>query len=222
MHLNIVVSDEDRRKLRELAPRATIRVLPNGVDVERYSPGLEREEGLVFVGGTTWFPNRDALAFFHDDILPLIHQRGVRPQVLWIGSASPQDQTRFGRAEGLSLTGYVRDERPLMQGAACFIVPLRVGGGTRLKILNAWAMGKPVVSTSVGCEGLDARQGENILIADTSEEFAEAVIRVLHDPDLRRRLGSAGREVAKSRWSWKLIGRDMLEAYDGVLKGIPG
>lgn len=219
MDLNVAVSEEDRRAFRDLAPRARFTVFPNGVDVERYAPGPGDGEGLVFVGGTTWFPNRDALAFFHDEILPLLHARGERPPVRWIGSASEEDRAEFGGAEGLTLTGYVEDERPLMREAACFIVPLRVGGGTRLKILNAWAMGLPVVSTTIGCEGLNARDGENILVADTAEEFAEAVTRVTHDPALRDRLARAGREVAVSHYSWDVIGKRMVEAYQAVLEG---
>lgn len=220
--LNVVVSEDDRRIFRNLAPDASFAVFPNGVDIERYAPGPREGDGLAFVGGTTWFPNRDALAFFHDDVLPLLHARGERPRVRWIGSVSDEDREAYGRTDGLTLAGYVEDERPLMREAACFIVPLRVGGGTRLKILNAWAMGLPVISTTIGCEGLEARDGENILIADTAREFAEAIVRVVHDRALRDRLGHAGRRVAVSRYSWNVIGQEMTASYETVLEGRRG
>jgi glycosyltransferase involved in cell wall biosynthesis len=216
MKLNVVVSEDDRRQLEAVAPQAAYRVFPNGVDVERYQPG-ERggRDGVVFVGGTNWFPNRDALDYFAHSILPELHRRGDRPAVLWVGHASDADRQQFGRA-GVTLTGYVDDERPLVRDARCFVVPLRIGGGTRLKILNAWAMGKAVVSTSTGCEGLETRAGENILVADEPLAFAEAVHRVLHDEQLRRRLESEGRRTAVERYSWDAIGARMIDAYHAL------
>ena len=116
------------------------------------------------------------------------------------------------------MTGYVEDIRPHVQRAACYVVPLRVGGGTRLKILDAWAMGKAVVSTSVGCEGLDARDGENILIRDDARSFAEAVGRVLRDGELRRRLAAGARETAERVYDWDVIGARMVREYTALLR----
>src|SRR4029077_14315101 len=103
--------------------------------------------------------------------------------------------------------------KPFMRQAACHIVPLRAGGGTRLKILNSWAMGKPVVSTSIGCEGLAAVDGENILIRDDPKAFARAVEAVLDDGAFGRRLGEQGRATAQQRYSWDVIGRELVETY---------
>src|SRR5438270_13359550 len=113
-------------------------------------------------------------------------------------------------------TGYVADCRPYVRDAACFVVPLRVGGGTRLKILDAWAMGKAVVSTSVGCEGLAAEDGRNILIRDDPAEFARAVCAVLRDQSLRARLGAAARATGEQHYSWERIGGPMLQLYDAL------
>ena len=217
MDLNIVVSDEDRRRFRALAPHAEFAVFPNGVDVDHYQPVEGPRAGLVFVGGTTWFPNRDALVYFSSEILPLLRANGDDPEVKWVGHSSDADRESFGDARGLTLTGYVEDERPLVARAGCFIVPLRVGGGTRLKILNAWAMGKAVVSTSLGCEGLDARHEENILIADTPRDFAREVSRVLCDRRLCHHLEAEGRKSAVTRYSWEVIARSMVETYDSVM-----
>ena len=128
----------------------------------------------------------------------------------------------------MQLTGYVPDVRPYVQGAKCYIVPLRVGGGTRLKILDAWAMGKAVVSTSIGCEGLDARDGVNILIRDTAEGFAEAVLQVLQDARLRESLGFAARDTAEGAFdqgnALVMLGQydDALKRYDRALALRPG
>lgn len=218
VNLNVVVSDEDRQQFEELAPRARVITIPNGVDIERYRPGPSGNEGLAFVGGTTWFPNRDALSFFAGEVLPLLRLRRECPPIQWVGTASTADRQQFAGVSALTLTGYVEDERPVMRDAACFIVPLRVGGGTRLKILNAWAMGKAVVSTSIGCEGLEASHGENILIADSPADFAKAIDRVLREPELRKRLGAGGRATAERTYSWQVIGQRMIQIYLSLLQ----
>lgn len=216
--LNVTVSADDRDTLRRIAPDGHYLVVPNGVDVDRFRPGEGSGGGIVFVGGTTWFPNRDALSYFAAEILPLLRERGEDAPVRWVGRASERERSAYGEA-GVELTGYVDDIRPYVQGAGCFVVPLRVGGGTRLKILDAWAMGKAVVSTAVGCEGLDTRDGENILVRDTAEGFAEAVRSVLHDGALRRRLGESARATAEQVYSWERIGVDMTREYLRVARG---
>lgn len=216
--LNVAVSPDDRAIFEHNAPGARWAVVPNGVDVDYYRPGAEGADGLVCVGATTWFPNRDALFFFCHEIQPHLNAARHAP-VRWVGRSSSEDRETCGRDFGVELTGYVDDTRPYLERAGCFIVPLRVGGGTRLKILNAWAMGKAIVSTSIGCEGLDAVDGENILIRDGAREFAEAIDRVLTDPDLRRRLGAAGRRTAERVYGWDIIGREMAGLYEGVATG---
>ena len=216
--LNVAVSEADRRELERIAPGSCFTVVPNGVDVSAFSPAGHPESGIVFVGGMTWFPNKDALQYFASDILPLIRASGCRDEVMWVGRALPGAAELYA-AKGITLTGYVDDIRPHVSSAACYIVPLRVGGGTRLKILDAWAMGKAVVSTSIGCEGLDARDGWNILIRDDPGEFAEAVRQVLSDEALRVALGANARSTAESVYSWDVIGRAMIADYEAVRLG---
>jgi glycosyltransferase involved in cell wall biosynthesis len=222
--LNVAVSEADARMLAELAPQGRFAVVPNGVDVEYFKPPDQPRalSGLVFVGGSDWFPNRDALEHFCGDILPHLGANGGRPPVQWVGMARPGDISFFGDRYGVKLTGRVPDVRPYVHAAECFVVPLRVGGGSRLKILDAWAMGKAVVSTSVGCEGLHAVHGENILVADAPKAFAAAVGRVLHDRVLRERLGAAARATVEREYSWPVIGRPMIELYDGLLPSAGG
>ncbi len=205
----MAVSGEDRRRFGRLAPGAPFAVVPNGVDTHTFRPASVPQAGVVFVGGYSWYPNRDALAHFAEDVLPLLRAQVPGVQVRWVGRAPDEVRREYRERHGMELTGYVEDIRPSVHQAACYVVPLRVGGGTRLKILDAWAMGKAVVSTSVGCEGLDARDGENILVRDDPAEFAAAVRRVLEDDALRARLGEAARRTAEEVYEWEVIGRSM-------------
>lgn len=213
--LNVAVSEEDAASLRRIAPDARVTVVPNGVDTQTFQPAAEEGSGIVFVGGMTWFPNKDALEYFATEILPLLKPSNPDLSVTWVGRAHAGEVDRY-RALGITLTGYVDDIRPFVHAAGCYVVPLRIGGGTRLKILDAWAMGKAVVSTSIGCEGLGARDGWNILVRDDPVSFTAAVREVLADAALRQRIGVNARAVVEARFSWLGIGVAMLEAYEGV------
>jgi glycosyltransferase involved in cell wall biosynthesis len=215
--LNVAVSAGDRDALATLAPGARWAVVSNGVDTARFAPAPPGRGDIVFVGGISWFPNADAMRWFTAEVLPLLRARGICNPVRWVGRAPDAVRDDQLRRSGVEMTGYVDDVRPYLAAASCFVAPLRVGGGTRLKILDAWAAGKAVVSTSVGCEGLDARHGENLLVADTAAEFADAVARVLADDELRRRLGTAARRTAEERYDWRVIGRGMLAEYRRLL-----
>ncbi len=216
--LNVTVSAEDRIVLAQLASGIRTIIIPNGVDIDEFRPEPGLEQGIVFVGGTTWFPNLDALRFFCQDIMPRIRSVPGALPVRWVGSATEEEQRQYLERYGVELTGYVDDVRPYMRDAMCHVVPLRAGGGTRLKILNAWAMAKPVVSTSIGCEGLEAVDGENLLIRNDPSEFADAIRHLAGDPSLRRRLGENGRRTAQQVYSWEVVGRDMVRAYRDLLK----
>lgn len=216
--LNVTVSEHDRSTLLSLAPGADVTVVPNGVDTEYFRPRSVQQKGLCFVGGTTWFPNKDALNYYTTSVLPELRALVPGTATTWVGRVSAEELGEFATTEDLILTGFVPDVRPYLAGAECVVVPLRVGGGTRIKILDAWAMGKAVVSTSIGCEGLDARDGENILIADKPREFAAAISRVLADETLRERLGRNARETVVRSYSWDVIGQDMLTQYRRLIR----
>ncbi len=214
--LNVVVSPEDEEVFRDIAPTARYAVIPNGVDIEYFRPQASPTDGCVFVGGTTWHPNRDALHWFAGEILPRLRARGETSPVTWVGRVTEEERRAFDGVDGLQLTGYVDDIRPYLARAACFIAPLRFGGGTRLKLLDAWAMGKAIVSTSPGAEGLGGVDGEDLLLAENADRFADAVVRVLRDPALRARLEAGGRAAVETRFSWDVIGRRMSDLYRGV------
>lgn len=212
--LNVAVSPNDRAMLEGIAPGSRFTVVPNGVDVDYFRPEPSAQQrGIVFVGSASWFPNRDALSYFCQSILPRVRAQVPDVAVHWVGGADPGDADHIRREHGVNLMGYVPDVRPVIRDAACYVVPLRVGGGSRLKILDAWAMGKAVVSTSIGCEGLAAESGHNIVVADEPADFGDAVVRVLTDADWRSTLGSAARQTAEQTYAWDAIGQAMLPLY---------
>ena len=216
--LNVCVSPEDVTVLQRHAPGAAFVVVPNGVDVTALRPASTSVEVEVLgVGGLNWGPNREALEFFCGEILPALRQRLPGARVRWVGRASTADQREYHDRHGVELTGYVTDVRPHFAAAACIVAPLCAGGGTRLKILDAWAMGKAVVSTSVGAEGLLARDGENIQLRDDPGGFAAAVAEIITDPWLRDRLGHAARRTVESTYAWEVIGGPMIETYRGLV-----
>jgi polysaccharide biosynthesis protein PslH len=218
--VNIMTSQTDAERLRALAPGSRTSVAPNGVDVEFFRPTSSQQivpGRVTFLGPTYMFPNRDAVEFFLSAIWPIVRARSPKATLEVIGKNATGDKARFELHAGVACHGYVADIRPYFSEASCSVVPLRVGGGTRLKILDAWSMGKAIVSTSIGCEGLDNIDGENILIRDDPVEFAEAVVRVLSDDDLRNRLGRNGRKTAEETYAWPVVGRKLNATYQEIL-----
>jgi glycosyltransferase involved in cell wall biosynthesis len=202
------VSDRDAKILRDMRPDVRVAVVPNGVDTEYFKPGSggEIDSRLVFVGGMGWYPNRDAMQFLIQEIWHLIEREVSDVTMTLIGKQPSKGIVEFSaRHPGFKCLGFIDDVRPHIDEAAVYIVPLRVGGGTRLKILDAMAMGKAIVSTSIGCEGIDVTDGENIIIANTPTEIAQAVVRLFEDREERARLGKNARETAERLYSWEKI-----------------
>jgi polysaccharide biosynthesis protein PslH len=213
-------SEPDAGRLRELAPAADVRVVPNGVDLEYFAPSSTAgtdDQSLVFVGQMGWFPNRDGVLDFVAHTLPLIRRRNpdARLQVIGRRDDVVVDPAQAGAVE---FTGFVDDLRPRVRGAAVYVVPLRAGSGTRLKILEAMAMGKAIVSTRIGAEGISLVDGESALLADSPQDFADAVCRLLADRALRQRIGQAARRLAEREYGWEAIGNGLLDAYDTLLR----
>ena len=177
VNLNVMMSRGEAAALRMLAPGSRTAVVPNGVDTAFFTPaGVPPVEGRVaFVGSAHTFPNRDAMNYLLGAIWPQIQRADTGFSLDLIGAGTEAVRARYRAVAGVRALGHVPDVRPHLAEAACCVVPLRAGGGTRLKILDAWAMGKAVVSTSIGCEGLDAVDGENILVRDEPDALAAAV-----------------------------------------------
>ncbi len=209
------VSEVERERIRRIAPAAPpIQVVPNGVDTEHYqgNHGAPEPDTLVYNGALTYEANFDAMAYFLRDIYPLVRARRPQVRLRITGKTDGVPVERLPLDEGVTLTGYVDDIRPVVARSWITIVPLQVGGGTRLKILESLALGTPVVSTSKGAEGLALEDGKHLLIADTPQAFSQAVVRLLEDPHLRARLGETGRERVRQLYDWKQIG-EVLRAY---------
>jgi polysaccharide biosynthesis protein PslH len=217
--LNVVMSEVDGQRLRALAPSAATVVVPNGTDTEYFRPDGAVSLGgrVVFVGPTHSHPNRDAVEFLLQEVWPKIHAAERSASMRLVGNSSPMDRARYDAVPGVTALGYLPDIRPALAAARCCVVPIRIGGGTRLKILDAWAMGKAVVSTSIGCEGLEAVDGENILIRDTPDAIANAVLQVLRDAQLRAHLECNARRTATATYDWSAVGQRIRSAYGELL-----
>lgn len=205
----IAVSDVDRDTMQSEFGVSKISVVPTGVDVDYFAqrPAPPMETDMVFVGAMDWMPNIDAMSFFVSDVLPLIRKRHPRCRLVIAGREPAPQVRKLAEADSLiRVTGTVPDIRPYLHGAAVSIVPIRIGGGTRLKIYEAMAAGVPIVSTRVGAEGLDYADGKDILLADTARDLAAACIRLLEDPELRRQIREGGLRRAEE-FSWKSIGK---------------
>jgi sugar transferase (PEP-CTERM/EpsH1 system associated) len=204
-----VVSDLEAANVHQASPAYDrVEVVPNAIDLDQYRGdfGATEPETLVFSGALTYRPNLDAALFFLDAIYPEIRTRvpGVR---LRITGRQPDSLPRFLLDEpGVELTGYLPDIRPTIARSCVSVVPLRSGGGTRLKILEAMALGTPVVSTKKGAEGLDATPGLHLLVADEPAAFADAVVQLLQSPIQRRQLADQAHQLVRSRYEWNAIG----------------
>ena len=218
-----VPSERDAAIVRAAAPETHTAVVPNGVDTSFFLPRrpVGDERSILFFGALNYHPNVDALEFFAGQIMPRIRDLvPARLTVVGMG-ASPRIHA-LGR-DDIEIVGKVADVRPVLDDAAVVVAPLRFGGGTRLKILEAMAMARPVVSTTVGAEGISARDGEHLLIADTPEAFATAVARLLDDPSLRRAIGEAGRRLVEQHSDWRQSSEQLEQVYRAVIaRGQPG
>lgn len=219
--VNILMSTVDERLLAERAPGVRTAVVPNGVDVTYFTPAPVPPENatLVYTGGMNMFANRDAVLHFLEAVWPRVKAHVPHAQFLAIGQDPPPAVLDVAaRDPGVRVPGKVPDIRPYVSEAAVYVVPLRVGGGTRLKVLDALASGKAIVSTSLGCEGIEVRHGEHLLIADGAEAFATSVIRLLEDEPLRARLGAAARQLAERLYAWPVIVDGLMSAYRCALE----
>ena len=218
----IMVSDTDCDVMREELGVTNTSSIPTGVDVDYFRPVSGDDAGaderrVVFTGSMDWFPNEDAIRYFLNDIYPRLLIDG--PLAVSVVGRNPSTALRRLAAQypAVEITGAVEDVRPFIGRAAVYVVPLRIGGGTRIKILEAMAMGKPVVSTAVGAEGLPLTNGTDIVIADEPEAFARHVRRLLNDVQARQRLGAAAREVVTSRLTWANAAQEFSEICERVV-----
>jgi sugar transferase (PEP-CTERM/EpsH1 system associated) len=216
--LVVAVSGRDAELIRSWFGCERVQVVCNGVDLDYFRPaaGSERDGQLLYAGSMDTIANADAARWTVSEVLPLVAQEHPEVSLDIVGRNPTLAVKSLARQGPVRVTGSVEDVRPYYSAAQVVVVPLRVGGGTRLKILEAWAMGKAVVSTSVGCEGLRARHGRNLLIANDAPAFAQAIVRLLEDPIGRRSLGEAGRQTAAAHYDWDVVASGLAEAWEEV------
>jgi len=221
--LNIVVSDADAEILSGISPGIRTVVIPNGVDVDYFRPRVDEEtEAVIHAGGMQMFANRDAVDWFLDQMWPRI--KAAVPGVRFIGVGSRPSARLLDAATTdpqVEAPGFVPDVRPWVAQSSVFIVPLRVGGGTRLKMVDAMAQGKAIVATRIGAEGIRGEDGRHFVLADEPESFADEVIRLLKDKEARQELGEAARARVEAEYGWPLLASRLAESYASVIEAHP-
>ena len=231
--LVLAVSDADRQTFQRLYPgalHAPAHVVQTGVDTNYFAPMADpvNRTHLVFTGSMDWLPNEDGMLYFVREILPRVREVEPEATLSIIGRAPTPAVKRLAEDKdaGIEVTGRVDDVRPHIAAGAVYIVPLRIGGGTRLKIFEAMAMAKAVVSTTVGAEGLPVTSGRNVVIADEPARFAQAVVHMIRDVEDRRRIEREARRLVVERYDWSAVAQDFEDALARVARSdveeVPG
>lgn len=218
---NLVVSDLDKTLLQSVARNAEYTVIENGVDVGFFN--LQKRSAtnpsIIFAGRLDQYSNRDGILWFCSEVWPLIQKQAPDCRLMLIGNNPPDELKRLAMANAnITVPGFVDDVRDYFKAAMVCITPIRSGGGTRIKVLDALAMGMPIVATSIAAEGLEVTDEENILIADDAEKYAAQIVRLFQNPDLRERLGEQGIKLINEKYSWEIIGDKLKHVYDALLE----
>jgi polysaccharide biosynthesis protein PslH len=215
----VAVSETDRQALRPLVPGLDVTVVPNGVDLDFYRPGGTPPlpelgpHSLVFTGKMDFRPNVDAVLWFANEVLPLITARFPDARFFAVGQSPHARLAPLAGRPDVGITGRVPDTRPYIAGAGVYVIPLRIGGGTRLKVLEAMAMGQGIVSTRLGCDGFPFEDGREVLFADDPPAFAEAVVKLLEGREQAVALGRAARAYVEAHYGWDAIVPRMEALY---------
>jgi len=215
----VAVSDADRVALQQIVPNLDATVVPNGVNLQQYQPASDEREpvvpapSLVFTGKMDFRPNVDAACWFADEVLPIVRETVPDITFAIVGRDPHSRVQELAGRPGILVTGYVDDDLPYFQDATVYVVPLRVGGGTRLKVLTAMAVQAPIVSTSLGSEGLGVESGNELILADSASDFAAQTVQLLSDSDRRQALGQRAREFVMQRYGWAAIAPRLEQLY---------
>ena len=216
----LAVSENDRTTFARFLDPQKLTVTPTGADTEFFQPSREKEipNSLVFTGSMDWLPNEDGIFYFADEIFPLILRQAPDVTLCIVGrKPSRRLQDLASRVPNIQLTGWVEDVRPYLAQRAVCIVPLRIGGGTRLKIFEAMSMAKAVVSTSIGAEGLPVKNGEHLLMADDPVKFADCTVRLLGNASQRAQIGQAARDLVEENYSWAKVSKGFAQVLENVV-----
>ena len=216
VEVGIVVSEVDKNRLKKLCPKGNFEVIENGVDTDEFKPDYMNSEAdtLSWVGGFGHFPNREGIYFFLEKIYPLIKNKISNVKLYLVGGDVPNKLRRLAETDtSVRITGYVDDPIPYIQNTSIFIAPILSGSGTRLKILEAMAVGKAIVTTSVGCEVIEGINETHYLVADNPEDFAKCIIQCLKDRSLQKYLGANARQLVQQKYDWEIISNKLDIVY---------
>ncbi|MGD8534453.1 MAG: glycosyltransferase [Candidatus Aminicenantes bacterium] len=219
----LTLTPQGKEELLKIDPELDIAVVPHGVDTDdfSFSDFVEKEKNIVFVGNYLHYPNVDAVLFFANEIWPLLKSRLPEVKCIVVGQAPPPEIQSLSLDNAITVTGRVDDVRPFLKKGRAFICPVRLGGGFRGKILEAMAIGRPVVSTSLGAEGVPAQQRENIILADKPEEFAQGILDLMTDDTLFERIRTNARKLVEEKYAWEKGVEIMEEVLGRMLKETP-
>lgn len=216
----VVVSEVDQQLLKEIGVTNKLFIVPNGTDTNFFKPSEKKtvDNSIIWIGHMDVHTNKDAVLYFWQDIWPVLQKKHPQSQMVFVGTSPPKEiKEAAQKDDSVTVTGFVDDIRPYLADASVVVVPIRIGSGTRLKILDAMACGKAIVSTTIGCEGLDVSDGENIAIADGPEEFALRTIDLLKNIKMRNEMEKNARKLALT-YDWEVIGESQQAVYDGVIR----
>lgn len=211
----LAITEADAQTFQAMSPKIRTFVVPSGVDLKVYKPCNEAEElyTLAYVGSMDYFPNEDAVLWFTKEIYPKIKAQAPETKFYIVGRSPSAVVQKLSNGEDIIVTGTVEDVQMYIRQAAVFLVPLRVGGGIRIKILQALAMGKTVVSTSIGAQGIGVTAGQNIVLADTAEDFSQSVVNLLRNRGKRQQIGQNARQFVEQYYGWDAIIDELEEIY---------
>ncbi|MFH0352563.1 MAG: glycosyltransferase family 4 protein, partial [Chromatiales bacterium] len=214
---HITCSRLDSTRLRETMPELNVTETPNGVDIDYFHPTVAAQElnSLVFAGNLSWYPNSAAMLYFADHVWPLL--RNAVPGIVMnlIGAHPPERLKALAASDpNFRVHGFVPDVRPHINSAAVYVCPIMDGGGTKLKVLDALAMGKPLVANPVACEGIEVVDGETVLFAERPADYVGHIATLLRNPSERMRMGARARSLVETSYSYAGIGRKLARAME--------
>jgi glycosyltransferase involved in cell wall biosynthesis len=215
------VSEEDAAQMRRAYDVSNVSAVPTGVDTEFFRPSGEFEtepNSLVFTGSMDWLPNEDAIQYFTAEILPRLKQQIPDVKLTVVGRKPFPGLIELSQRDpAVIVTGRVDDVRPYMERAAAYVIPLRIGGGTRLKVYEAMAMEMPIISTTLGAEGLPVRDGVELVLADEAQTFADATARILRDAALARQIGRQAAVTVRAKFGWSGVAAEFASLCEKAL-----
>ena len=217
----VALTPEDAWDLYRFAPRLPLNVIQTGIDLDYFHPhpaSQEEPDSLIFVGNFRHPPNVDSAFFLVNEVLPLVRQEIPGVKLYLVGANPPYAVQKLARPGEVVVTGWVDDMRPYIQRACVYVFPIRIGVGLRNKILEAWAMGKPTITTRLGSAGLKAAHQENIWLAESANDFAEGICALLKNPLLREKLGSSARTYVEERHAWQTVTDKYIDVYWKALR----